>query len=830
MTRQIESQREQWPDRCASRMDWPARDEPCATCGHSFVDHGSLYGKDKKDPDLTAGACGVTHEEGSERRLRGCGCKYFTSSRNAACRTASDALPGIASPALPSLAKPCPALLSPVKINRVGSYYTTRLRLNDGTPEVSIPADIYRDARAHADALAQKHGLILVEPDRSPDDIGRGNTYLHAYKDGQWVGNIAIEKPGDLAGYGSGMSPEYKYAADVAAFRADPAAFIERRGQLWMEATPVYPDWVKTEDGWVHPSGGVLRQTADGKYQMYGPAVTMNGGDGPLVPIKQPSEDPQPLMDWWDWTEGAAPKPAGVHFWGMQREAAWTDVRQKALRLRREGRVHVNDIGQGRIYATVEGDHGTYDTMILKGGSMGGWGGGQSITNWHCACLWGQWAFKRRFSYVGRLCSHGYAAYLEMQAQHMKKHPEHFRPHRPVYATFNQDTVDRLQSEFEDWAPENAETNTYGGSDRGPIGYWPNVEKFFKDKYPAVARGLDTGWEEASPVLDKTLGYDVPSSSVGRTAPYETGPEAIDKYGYDPAEIAAGMLLLHNQSHPFRGDMLREDQQRLVDVAVKREKMQQAYDKKPHQLQFDYTAALQTLHLARHILGECPPGDPACAAGITKPNTVTDSKRAPGSADASSLDDRPTDWEMPPPGVAEKALADMNNKPNSGWGGHAYPSSLAGETGSGTGSGEPSGGWGGSGSGSYTPGTNPVTNLAPTGDTPTKAEEKAYAESLFKEHGWGPEQIGPLDQLWNHESGDASNPSAPWNPEAHNQSGASGIAQFMPYTAPYYTQGNENQPWQSQIAQGEQYIQDRYQNPSGAWNQYYNHPNNEGSY
>ena len=107
------------------------------------------------------------------------------------------------------------------------------------------------------------------------------------------------------------------------------------------------------------------------------------------------------------------------------REAAWTDVRRKAMRLRHEGKVQVNDHGSGRIYATVEGDNGTYDVMIVKGGSYGGLGGGQSVTDWACSCPWGRWAFKRQMSYVGRLCSHGYAAYLEMQRRDIG--PEHFR-------------------------------------------------------------------------------------------------------------------------------------------------------------------------------------------------------------------------------------------------------------------------------------------------------------------------------------------------------------------------------------------------------------------
>ncbi|ACU41328.1 hypothetical protein ET08_85 [Mycobacterium phage ET08] len=109
------------------------------------------------------------------------------------------------------------------------------------------------------------------------------------------------------------------------------------------------------------------------------------------------------------------------------REAAWKDVRAKAMRLRREGRVHVKDVAPDRIYASVDGDHGTYEVMIAKGGAFGGLGGGHAISNWRCACEWGKWAFQRRMTYVGRLCSHGYAAYLTMQSEHMKGKPSQRR-------------------------------------------------------------------------------------------------------------------------------------------------------------------------------------------------------------------------------------------------------------------------------------------------------------------------------------------------------------------------------------------------------------------
>lgn len=98
------------------------------------------------------------------------------------------------------------------------------------------------------------------------------------------------------------------------------------------------------------------------------------------------------------------------------RTAAWKDVRAKAMRLKTSGAVHVKDIAPSRIMASVDGDHGTYDVVILKGASYGD----QSIANWHCACEWGKWAFKRKFTYVGRLCSHAYASYLTMQSAAMK--------------------------------------------------------------------------------------------------------------------------------------------------------------------------------------------------------------------------------------------------------------------------------------------------------------------------------------------------------------------------------------------------------------------------
>ena len=132
------------------------------------------------------------------------------------------------------------------------------------------------------------------------------------------------------------------------------------------------------------------------------------------------------------------------------REAAWTDVRQKAMRLRREGKVHVFSADSNAIYANVEGDNGQYEVMILTGNVYpnGGFNGGKkAIANWKCGCKWGDWAFKRQRTFVGRLCSHGYATYLEMQAQHLNRKPK-TAPKRRKKADALQGEPQRLVPDF----------------------------------------------------------------------------------------------------------------------------------------------------------------------------------------------------------------------------------------------------------------------------------------------------------------------------------------------------------------------------------------------
>lgn len=84
-----------------------------------------------------------------------------------------------------------------------------------------------------------------------------------------------------------------------------------------------------------------------------------------------------------------------------------------------------------------------------------------------------------------------------------------------------------------------------------------------------------------------------------------------------------------------------------------------------------------------------------------------------------------------------------------------------------------------------------------------------YARKLARQM-FGKGQWNALDQLVSHESS--------WNPQADNPSStAYGLFQFLDSTRQNYGIGLNASPKQ-QVQAGLRYIQDRYQDPRGAWN------------
>lgn len=154
----------------------------------------------------------------------------------------------------------------------------------------------------------------------------------------------------------------------------------------------------------------------------------------------------------------------------------------------------------------------------------------------------------------------------------------------------------RLKNDFYDWHEGLSEDQLHPDADQNnPLGHWPTIENFLKDKYPAAHRGFASGLEDASHFLrDPSMSYHQPMHmsddpygegeshfDTNPPAPYSADPKTIQGLGYDPEEIAAGMVMLHNKAHSGRGNAYAEDDKdRLVDIFNKRQKMQRDYEQR----------------------------------------------------------------------------------------------------------------------------------------------------------------------------------------------------------------------------------------------------------
>lgn len=92
--------------------------------------------------------------------------------------------------------------------------------------------------------------------------------------------------------------------------------------------------------------------------------------------------------------------------------ATWRDVQQKAKRLREQGKVKVLHHSPQITTAIVQGDNNVYDVVLYRQDPNS-----KAITMYECSCPWGEWAFKRQETFVGRMCSHALATYNEMKSR-----------------------------------------------------------------------------------------------------------------------------------------------------------------------------------------------------------------------------------------------------------------------------------------------------------------------------------------------------------------------------------------------------------------------------
>jgi len=90
--------------------------------------------------------------------------------------------------------------------------------------------------------------------------------------------------------------------------------------------------------------------------------------------------------------------------------ASWADVRRKAQRIRKAGRVRITHASPGLVIGEVGGDHDVYESGIQRRP-----GHPQSMHHWACGCPWASFHQDKSLGtrYAGRPCSHVMALQLE---------------------------------------------------------------------------------------------------------------------------------------------------------------------------------------------------------------------------------------------------------------------------------------------------------------------------------------------------------------------------------------------------------------------------------
>jgi hypothetical protein len=93
----------------------------------------------------------------------------------------------------------------------------------------------------------------------------------------------------------------------------------------------------------------------------------------------------------------------------FRKTATWDDVMAKAKRLIQSGNVQLLRNGYNNVVGHVVGDHGEYQTEIMRQDPNS-----RTITQWSCDCPWDQYAFQRTRQwkkYEARPCAHVLATY-----------------------------------------------------------------------------------------------------------------------------------------------------------------------------------------------------------------------------------------------------------------------------------------------------------------------------------------------------------------------------------------------------------------------------------
>lgn len=181
--------------------------------------------------------------------------------------------------------------------------------------------------------------------------------------------------------------------------------------------------------------------------------------------------------------------------------AAWSDIQEKAKRIRSEGGVRILSVTDDQVTGDVQGDEGVYQTTLIREP------GKQAVAMWECGCPWAtySWARSGRWKkYEGRMCSHALALNYEIQARGWRGGEVHEDPEAPEWDTGAKVPGDReLPAEWQRGKPRAASVVAMA-----PIKADPSIEEIVA-WYAAHAK-------EEEPRLTKIIG-DLAGHNGGKT-------------------------------------------------------------------------------------------------------------------------------------------------------------------------------------------------------------------------------------------------------------------------------------------------------------------------
>jgi hypothetical protein len=313
--------------------------------------------------------------------------------------------------------------------------------------------DTYEDAHSAVEAIIarnhSRHSSAGEGGVHAPYKIEKRNGRYHVVnakgesKEAKGYSTEAEAREHQKALYANvpGAAEMAKHAAPAADPNAQPTQIESQIEQLMQF-------WAVDNNGWWHWTGSQADLALLNQMQQQMMAVGMPGGPPGQMQTQGAFElEPNTPAPWREYLQTIASDR-------LVALAAWKDVVQKSKRLRSEGAIDVEAFRPDVITAYIQGDHGRYYTTVQRLGSVAPGVGRQltstQVSGWSCDCDWGHWAWLRKRSFVGRMCSHAYALFSEMRSLDAKARKTKGQPGR-FASVGNKTSWSRTQSGGFDW-------------------------------------------------------------------------------------------------------------------------------------------------------------------------------------------------------------------------------------------------------------------------------------------------------------------------------------------------------------------------------------------